>query len=233
MLRRFSTSLAALFPFLLVGLSACNLTDLAQPQDAWSVMICCWDGDLAVGDTMRFNAVAKEYFIGDSPGINSSTTPERYSWTSSEPRVATVDQQGLVHATGLGSTVITATLHGAHAGRPGSGGVMVVPRIAKLLLGLSADTIDAGDTVQVRIAALDSLGAPVPNAVIIPFSSQGLTVVGAESAFLDYSGDRFWTAPARVTYRASAPGEYEIGVARPYMHPGMSYSDVERRLVVR
>ena len=104
MLRLLPRRLAAAVLLLPIGATACNLLDFARPRDPWTVVLCCWDGDLAIGDTARFQAIAREYFIGNGPEINSATSPDSYTWTSSNPAAATVDGYGLVRAVGLGFT---------------------------------------------------------------------------------------------------------------------------------
>jgi alpha-tubulin suppressor-like RCC1 family protein len=59
----------------------------------------------AVGDTLRMGAIALE-----AGGHRLSGT--RFTWASTEPRVATVDSLGLVTARGLGESTITAASHG-------------------------------------------------------------------------------------------------------------------------
>jgi alpha-tubulin suppressor-like RCC1 family protein len=60
----------------------------------------------AVGDTLSMGAIALE-----AGGHRISGT--RFTWASTEPRVATVDSLGLVTARGLGESTITAASHGA------------------------------------------------------------------------------------------------------------------------
>ena len=174
-----------------------------------------------------------EYFIGNGPQINSLTSPERYTWTSSNPRVATVDGTGLVRTFALGKTWITATLHGSHSGRPGNFDINVVPAVARLVLTMSADTTKAGDTVQAEVATLDSLGNPVPDVTIMLYGSQELALVRAEATNIGSPDLPEWLTPARFTFRAVVPGSYGITVARPYLHPGMIYFAQERHVVVR
>jgi hypothetical protein len=216
---------------LTMSVASCDIP--SAPDDSWTVMLCCGAGDLALGDTTRFEAIARHYFIGNGPEINSNSTPERYTWRSTNVSAATVDWHGLVRPVASGYTLIEAQLHGPHGGRTGRGAVMTVPRIDHLDQSLSADTISAGDTVQVRIAALDSLGLPVPGAVIRPYISPGLTMVHAEASVLENPGGRYWLAPASITYRVAGPGRYVVTVTRSYIPSGGSYSEVSDTVVVR
>src|SRR5262245_24458578 len=46
------------------------------------------------------------------------TSPERFSWTSSDPDVATVDDRGLITSVGEGKATITATVEGVTGSIP-------------------------------------------------------------------------------------------------------------------
>lgn len=56
-------------------------------------------------DTVRLQATSRELSGAPLTGV-------LYSWATSSPSVATVDETGLVHAAGLGSTTITASANG-------------------------------------------------------------------------------------------------------------------------
>ena len=59
-------------------------------------------------DTVRLRASARDLTGGLLGGV-------AFSWSSSSPTVATVDESGLVHAVSLGSTTITASANGHFA----------------------------------------------------------------------------------------------------------------------
>ena len=52
-------------------------------------------------------------------GFSANATNKELTWTTSDPDVATVDENGLVTAVGEGTAVITATCVGANAGQEG------------------------------------------------------------------------------------------------------------------
>ena len=59
-------------------------------------------------DTVRLRASARDLNGGLLGGV-------AFSWSSSSPAVATVDESGLVHAVSLGSTTVTASANGHFA----------------------------------------------------------------------------------------------------------------------
>lgn len=52
-------------------------------------------------------------------GFSANATNKELTWTTSDPKVATVDENGLVTAVGAGTAVITATCAGANVGQEG------------------------------------------------------------------------------------------------------------------
>jgi len=59
-------------------------------------------------DTVRLRASARDLTGGSLGGV-------AFTWNSSSPAVATVDESGLVHAVSLGSTTVTASANGHFA----------------------------------------------------------------------------------------------------------------------
>ena len=59
-------------------------------------------------DTVRLRASARDLTGGSLGGV-------AFTWSSSSPAVATVDESGLVHAVSLGSTTVTASANGHFA----------------------------------------------------------------------------------------------------------------------
>jgi uncharacterized protein YjdB len=63
---------------------------------------------VAARDTVRLQAIARDLSGAPLGGV-------LFTWATSSPSVATVDQTGLVHAIGFGSTTITASTNGHFA----------------------------------------------------------------------------------------------------------------------
>lgn len=55
------------------------------------------------------NQSALDLYYGDTEQLTASPTEATFEWTSADPTIATVDNNGLVTATGVGFTEITAT----------------------------------------------------------------------------------------------------------------------------
>lgn len=82
-----------------------RVADAAPPASGIStILVGAPLSDLSVGQTTQANAVAKD--------ASGTTVPATFTWTTSNPAVATVSQSGLVTATGNGSAVISASASG-------------------------------------------------------------------------------------------------------------------------
>ncbi|HJU75760.1 MAG TPA: Ig-like domain-containing protein [Gemmatimonadaceae bacterium] len=84
----------------------------------------------------------------------------KLAWSSSDPNVATVDENGLVTPTGFGTTIIQASAtkiaRATIVVLPAARSVQVTPTSASILVG---STIEASrDTLRLRATALDNLG---------------------------------------------------------------------------
>jgi uncharacterized protein YjdB len=78
--------------------------DVAVRADGWQT-----DADLAVGDTATLIATAGNRMWPHRTLRTSRTDPTGFDWTSSDPRVATVDRSGVVRAVAPGVTVVGAS----------------------------------------------------------------------------------------------------------------------------
>ena len=111
---------------------------------------------LAFEDTVRLSAEAF-----DANGHTIEDAP--FTWTSDDTRVATVDADGLVAATGNGTATITATAGDVS----GTATVTVEQRPATVRVTPAADTLPAlGDAVRLSAEALDANGHAVADAEI-------------------------------------------------------------------
>ena len=105
---------------------------------------------VSVGDTI--NLVAKAF----NPA-GQQVTGVAFTWTSSAPAVATVEQDGTVHAIGLGNATIVAAANGLSA----SAIVTVLPVVARIDLSTPALQVLAFDTLQLAAVARDYQDAPM------------------------------------------------------------------------
>ncbi len=125
---------------------------------------------LVAGDTLRLSAEAL-----DANG--RAVSGAAFSWSSSEPAVATVDGVGLVTAASPGEAAITATSGGASG------------HMELLVIALAATAIDVtppmvalealGDTVRLAAEVYDQLGRVIEDAVV-SWSSDDESVVTAD-----------------------------------------------------
>lgn len=109
----------------------------------------------APGDTMRLTARVRDR-NGDL--IEGAAV----SWSSEDPAVATTDTSGLVTATGVGKTTVTAA-----AGPVAGTATVTVSRTARTVIVTPAEvTLLVGDTVRLDARATDANGAPIAGAAI-------------------------------------------------------------------
>ena len=106
-------------------------------------------GFTAVGDTQRFQAVAKDSSGAVVPGVP-------FLWISGDPAVVTVDTGGLVTTKGSGQTLVTA----AGRGVPGSAAMTVTQSATTLAFTQQPTDVVAGDgpSPQVTVEIRDSNG---------------------------------------------------------------------------
>ena len=113
----------------------------------------------AVGATQQLEALAQ-----DRNGNPVEVPAENYTWTTSNPLVATVSLTGLVSAAGAGDAVIRATF----ANAVGEALVSVIPTVAALVVTPQTDTLTTARlSVQLAATATDTNGLPIPNAVVM------------------------------------------------------------------
>ncbi|WP_428275267.1 Ig-like domain-containing protein [Candidatus Palauibacter sp.] len=109
----------------------------------------------ALGDTTRLTAQVRDR-NGDF--IEGAAV----SWSSEDPAVATTDASGLVTATGVGQTTVTAATDPA----AGTATVTVAPSARTVIVTPPEVTLLVGDTVRLDARATDANGAPIAGAAI-------------------------------------------------------------------
>lgn len=107
----------------------------------------------AIGDTLQLSPV-----ITDANG--HAIADAAISWASLDATVATVDAAGRVVSVDTGTARITA----ASAGLADTATVLVRQVIAAVVVTPAADTLAAGESLQLSAAASDSNGVAVPGA---------------------------------------------------------------------
>ncbi len=117
------------------------------------------------GDTLALGAVAgtdpREFCY--HPLFTSAIEPDRFTYQSSNPSVATVTAFGELVAHNLGATTVTAMTNGVTSQEMA---VIVGAPVAAIRFTPEPATIEVGDTSNVRIDALDSMGQVVVGAQV-------------------------------------------------------------------
>ena len=127
-------------------------TNVTVARTAASVVLAPATASLtALGATQAVTATAKD-------ANNNALLNPVFTWTSSDPRVATVDASGNVTAVGNGTARITA----ATGGRNGSVTVTVAQTTATVTVAPTTAQISAaGATTQLTAQAADANGRPI------------------------------------------------------------------------
>lgn len=134
----------------------------------------------ALGDTVRFEAVAKSASGSEIPGVE-------FSWGSDDEGVATVDDAGLASAVGNGTAKITAAADGVD----GSATLVVDQRAASVSMSPSSlPTFDAlGDTVRLSAEAFDANSNPIAGAQFVWSSTDTLVASVDGSGLVTIAGN--------------------------------------------
>jgi hypothetical protein len=131
---------------------------------------------LTVGDTTHL--VAEALHNGFPALINTSEDqPTRFIWKSSAPDVAPVTN-GTVRALQLGTVTISATTQGV----TGEQEFTTDQPVDSLLITLSSVTPHLGDTVDITVQALDSLGQPMVGPRVASYAANALKMVSLATA---------------------------------------------------
>ena len=98
-------------------LLGCNFSSTHLPPDpVYTIEVTPSADTLTVATARRFSALARDIDYETVPGV-------RFTWSSADTTVATVDAAGLTRAKGPGTTTITATA----AGVVGAAALTVLP----------------------------------------------------------------------------------------------------------
>ena len=124
----------------MLALGACSSDKVTDAVVVSAVEVSPRLSTARVGTTQQLTAVAK-----DSKGTPMSG--ETFTWTSSEPTVATVNASGVVTFVGAGSTAILATSRGT------SGFATIVSDAYVAVVAMSSATVNVGLGQSVQLTA--------------------------------------------------------------------------------
>ena len=108
--------------------------------------------------------------VQDTKGNTIAEPKQPITWSSSNPAVATVSNEGLVTAVGSGSTVVTASM-----GDLSASATVNVQIVASVTIMPSSKTIDAGKTVSFKVVVKDEKGNSLTN-VPVSWSTANNTI---------------------------------------------------------
>lgn len=154
----------------------------------------------AFGDTVSASAVGKN-------AAGSAVATATFTWTSSDPSVATVNSTGRITAVNNGTVTITATSGGVQ----GSATVTVDQTVASIAVSPSTvpDFTNIGDTVTLHATPQDSRGNTV-DGVTVSWTTSDSTVASVNAGCTTGEanvGCVLSTGDGTATITASASGE--------------------------
>lgn len=157
----------------LVAVSAGETTVIAVAESVaatMSVTVSPVPARIAISETdLQFASLgeAQQLFAVALDAGGSTIPGAALAWTSQNPAVATVTDQGLVSAQGNGSTTVTVSL-----GDLSATATVVVQQVpAQLLLTPGSQTLAVGNSVDFDAVVVDARGNPIASATIAWSSS--------------------------------------------------------------
>jgi uncharacterized repeat protein (TIGR01451 family) len=126
-----------------------------------------------------------------------------FSWQSSNPAVATIDQSGRTIALSAGTTLIHATGRGIQSSAVTLAVNPATPQLTTVSISPASDSIRVGDTKQFTAQARDQFGQNI-GGVTISFSSGNTAVATVDVVSANPANS---TATATVTGRASGTAQ--------------------------
>ena len=195
MSRRSFHALAALLFAAVASCSSDSITDPHAPMNL-KLRVSSPADTVFVSDTLTTADRVQLTLAGTTQGMPVST-PLVAEWTSSNPSVAVVDENGMVTPISLGTTKITARVNDERA----SATIVVARRAVQLSVSPSALTGLAGDTAIVTAAALDAGG------VLVPGTAYDFSVSDPNTATITRTGNQ----TARVIFLKA--GAVQVNVA--------------------
>ena len=169
------------------GTTASASVAVTVEQVANAIVLSAPPDSLAVGDSIQMTAEALD-------ALDNAIGDVALQWSSSDPAIATVDQEGWVRGRAGGSVEITVA---AGTTASATATVMSVQVPSTIVLSAPAYSVAVGDSIQITAEVLDGLGNAITD-VTLQWSS-----VDSKVVTVDQEG---WV-------RARAAGSAEITVA--------------------
>ncbi|OLC07710.1 MAG: hypothetical protein AUH42_02990 [Gemmatimonadetes bacterium 13_1_40CM_70_11] len=172
------------------------------PEPPARVVITPAPTKLAVGTRLTL--------LGTAYSKHEDVRHDPVTFTSSNPRVATVTPDGAVHALAPGRVTITATAGGGAGAATAILAVQVVTNpIAKLAVEPAATSVRTGDVVRFAVQARDAGGKPVRDVAV-----QWSLAAGPGVAEIDQQGAFVAELPGSYTVTASVGTRSSDAVVR-------------------
>ncbi len=152
------------------GISA-NATITVTNAPVISASVSPTSSTVTVGSTLQLTVTARD-------GNGTIVTGRPTVWATSNPSVATIDQNGLATAVGAGSTALTVTVEGVRA--TANLTVTEVP-IASISLTPSTASITAGASITLAASPLDAKGNPLTGRTLTWSSSNSSVATVSQS----------------------------------------------------
>lgn len=158
----------AVFCILLPALCGCELLEQASDDSTAGVGITLelpgWvsHAHLAVGDRDTVRAVAQTGSWPPRVKYDSANEPRRFRYLSSNPLIASVDENGIVRAIAVGATDLVASVDGVNS-LPMR--LAVSPPASSLQAEPALVTALVGDSFAISIKALNSIGESVSGVI--------------------------------------------------------------------
>ena len=177
------------------------LTVLAPPPALAAILVTPAQPSIFIGGTQQFSAIGKDQYGNTMSGVT-------FTWSSSNPSVATISNEGLATGIAAGATTINASAQGIQ----GNGDILTVAKPASVLTRITATpataTVQAGNTVQFSVAGFDQFDNPMTGITFVWASSDSTiaTVNGLNGEGLN-TGIATGIAAGNATITVSAGGK--------------------------
>lgn len=161
----------------IAGASACSsdsTTNTFAPF-ALSLSLSPAADTIFVSDTI-FAGSTGRFTVSASSLNNPISTPSGIEWSSSDPNIASISQDGTITAHSIGTALITARVNSSKATAP----VVVAYRATKLTLTATSLAGVVGDTINVTASAVDPKGVLVPGTAYV-FAAADPSIVSVTS----------------------------------------------------
>jgi hypothetical protein len=161
--------------------------------------------NLQAGDTTTATSAvydANACGVVSGPKFDSRERPDRFSWHSSNPAVATVDANGMIRGRARGQTSIAISASGADSY---SILVDVVPPVAAVVIEPRTATVSVGDTLRFDAYMVDASGEKLSFGYDFPYPVN--LVAAADGQYVEN-----WIPgnPFQLLKRFTSAGKYEL-----------------------